>query len=343
LLLSVLVLLGVELAVRSVEPARLIDYVPNRGEQHPAVRDWLDAYGPASVSFVGSSSTLLGIAPEEVRAVCEAELGRAVPVGNYALDGAQTEDMESLARHLLRCGRPELLLVGLTPPALLPGSWDWDRSAYFWRLRDWWAELRRTGRVVASELPIVVRHEIGRAWATLRYRRHVPLAFRQLVLGTASPQSFPARGELAPIQLESPERFMPEDEQSEQLIAADLQRLQRILSRWRHGLNKERMRRLDALLGSSRAAGVEIAVFELPLNPRLLERYPVQLLDQFRSAVSSIAAANACRFVAWPDLGISIPPEHFRDFSHFNLLGARTFSSALTRHVIAPALRGGEE
>ena len=334
LLLALPLLGAVELAVRRVEPAELIDYVPNRAEQYAAVADWLDAYGPAPLAFVGSSRMLLGIVPSEVRAACEADLGRPLPVGNYACDGFLAEDVDSSVRHLLRAGRPELLLYGLTPRAVVDTKWEWLRSAYFWRLGDWWSELRRSGRGVVGELPEVVRNEVGRRWLSLRYRRSFLQQFRTRVLGTSSAESFPARGELAPVQLESPERTLATESDP-----AALRRQRRVLSRTRHGISAERVERIGSMLAACAAADVPVVLFELPLNPSVVDKYPHGLLERFRTDVAEVAGRHGVRFVPWPELGLSIPPEHFRDFTHLNRLGASTLSAALAERVVLPALR----
>ncbi|MFQ5490587.1 MAG: hypothetical protein ACE5GE_07685, partial [Phycisphaerae bacterium] len=104
--------------MRQVPLPLLIPYAMGSLEYH-GVADHLEVAGPAQVCVIGSSRAREAIVPPRMAKVCHDRLGRSVTVANYACAGARAAENESLIKYMLRQGKPEFILYGLSPRQLL--------------------------------------------------------------------------------------------------------------------------------------------------------------------------------------------------------------------------------
>ena len=122
-LLALVMLLGLEIVIRQIDPPALIAYDTEDALAYEAVRHYLEFVGPADVGFVGSSRMLNGVVMPDLRRELSMVLDRPVSVANYALPGANADEVEAAVRLILRQEeRPEILVYGVTPKQLAIAS-----------------------------------------------------------------------------------------------------------------------------------------------------------------------------------------------------------------------------
>ena len=160
-LLALVMLLGLEVVVRRIDPPTLIAYDTVDTLAYEAVRHYVQFVGPADVGFVGSSRMLNAVVVPDLRRELSMVLDRPVSVANYALPGANADEVAALVRLILRQEkRPKILLYGVTPKQLAAAKYDLDKRATLWSLSDWRRERGKTDEDLCRVLPDVIRSEI---------------------------------------------------------------------------------------------------------------------------------------------------------------------------------------
>ena len=332
---ALVILAGVELAVRSADPRNVIPYKYGEGEHH-AVAAYIDALGPADVCFVGSSTTREAVLAAEVRRRCErAKL--PVTVANYGLAGLRTDGMELVIRRLLAHERkPRLIVCGVTARELRAWRPDRRRLAIFWSLPDWARNTRSDPAFAGPQFPNVLRQEIARRYLTLRYRDAARewLAAR---VGRDERQAAPILGDsLTPWHLD--DRSLKTREMPEGRIEEYLEQ---------NRLNDPNVRAHDAamhaafvrLMNLCREAGVPLIVFQPPLSDMMKESLPDGVYSGFLDLATRLTREAGVRFVPPAELETYIGDGGFREFSHLNHKGAQKFTKAIADRVVIPALK----
>ena len=179
LLLALLIIAGVEVGLHRIPRMHLIAYSSLEGQYH-AVRDIIDANGPAEVALVGSSQMREGVSMPVLIDKVRRLNGSRVPIANYALRGARVDVMDAVVRYLQsRKNPPKLIIVGVSARDLRATDPDWPRMAIFWRPTDWWREFHKSGWRMTDYLPIVIRNEVAEVSDTLRYREEISLKIQR--------------------------------------------------------------------------------------------------------------------------------------------------------------------
>ncbi|MGC4030881.1 MAG: hypothetical protein QM754_03915 [Tepidisphaeraceae bacterium] len=112
--LALLVVAGVEVYLHTFPKMKLIAYASDEGQYH-AVRDTVDAIGPAEVALIGSSQMREGVTMPLLIAETEKRLGRRVTLSNYAVRGARLDGFDAIVQFLQRQPvPPKLIIVGVS-------------------------------------------------------------------------------------------------------------------------------------------------------------------------------------------------------------------------------------
>ncbi|HEX8322565.1 MAG TPA: hypothetical protein VF595_01510, partial [Tepidisphaeraceae bacterium] len=337
---ALLIVAVFELFLHTRDPMRLIAYASDEGQYH-AVRDTIDAQGPAEVALVGSSQMREGVIMETLQAELQKRLGRAVHVANYATRGARLDAMAAVVQYLQKQPKPpQLIVVGLSPRDLRADTIDWPRVALFWDFSDWRAAYGQAGWPVTDVLPVVIRNAAGRVLHTLRYREEISLTLQRLF----TPLGVVAREGGNPILGQLTDQH--EGGRGLRSLASSQRPIRRLLDRAKDSyLVKEPPAPRPAMAGSLRDLTHALAA-----DPTrgLLVQMPVAehlqaFLDQagqtaaFQAAVSAEAGANGLMYIPVDQQGFRPTNDHFSDLQHHNRPGAEAYAGWLA-NVIADRL-----
>lgn len=328
LAMALLIVVVVEIVVRCVEPSRLIPYVSTRLE-YEAVRSYVDAYGPADVSFVGDSRTRAGILVTDVAKAGIAAHG--LTVANYGLSAANLPIIDLETRYLLKQPRrPKLIVYGVSPHHLYFTGKEVNKLSLLWDLRDWWHAGGIRNWQTRHALPVVARWYIGRAWRTFEYREWPSLAIGRRWWGDQS--HCVITGELTLAHQREPNLSIVD-----RPVTAEW-------SEWFfRGWRKDRVippgttEQLRAMLDACKAAGVDVVMYEMPAAGILKERIN-PLYDTYIAATKRVAAEAGVPFLTLADLNLTMTDREFAEYSHLNYPGAQMVTRALIEHVVAPRM-----
>jgi hypothetical protein len=333
---ALLILLLVELVLRSADPKALVEY--GLGEQeHRAVAAYIETLGPADVCFVGSSHTREGILAAEVRKRCErAGLG-FVEVANYGMSAARADAAEAVVNRILAQSRkPRLILCGLSVRDLRCPGRDWPRLANFWGVGDWARHLSTDPREVGPLFPNVVRNEIGRRYRTLGYHESLRRRLARWVSGESATPSAVFGQDLTESHQEN--RSLKRRGVDDERVATYLAFNRLDTPEW----SEQDRLMLDGLLrlcARCREAGVELVLYEMPMSQPLRRRISEGLYDAFLSITREAAAGTGVSFVTTRDLAMDVGDGGFSEYSHLNHKGAMRLTRALAEQVVIPRLR----
>ncbi len=335
-LLALVMLLGLEVVVRRINPPTLIAYDTVDTLAYEAVRHYLQFVGPADVGLIGSSRMLNAVVVPDLRRELSMVLDRPVSVANYALPGANADEVAALVRLILRQEkRPKILVYGVTPKQMAAAKYDLDKRATLWSLSDWRRERGKTDEALFRVLPDVIRGEIETVYRTFAYRKIVSIRFRERFLNRARIPC-PINGEFSKYFDRQPNRSMITHPALPRMVEKYFKSRMTGDEYLMGGVQTDCM---EEVIRLTREAGVELVLVELPLSRILLNHYPGDSYAKFGAEVSRIADAHDVRFVRARDLSISFRGADFADFGHMNLPGAKRFGSVLAGRVLIPALR----
>lgn len=352
-------LIAVEVAVRLTDASLVIPYsVPPfalEPECH-AVVDHVDAFGPADICFVGSSRVHQGIVVPEVQQACDEVLSRRVTVANYAISGARAKHGNAIVTYLLKKGRPELILYGVSPRILLGSATRPDaHTALFWSLTDWWSHYRAAPRETVRLLPVVIRHEASKHYLTLRYRRlastFVNGIIRAMAVAEDKPflmedalrrarSSCPMRGEPTQDHELNPDRSLVNHPVPEERLRAFLDRT---LQDGQYPMPQAQVDLMDTTIRLCHEHGIRIVLFELPVSDTLFEAFPPHVPGEFRAKIQRVCDANVVPFFTLEKLNLTFTDSDFLEHSHLNYHGALRVTRALIDRVILPAFKANED
>lgn len=337
---ALLILLIVEGAVQTADPATVIPY--RLGEQeHHAVAAYLDALGPADVCFVGSSHTREGVIVGEAQKRLK-RAGVSVEVANYGLSGARADGTELVVRRILEAGRrPRLIVYGISVRDLRSRRTDWTRAAIFWDLGDWYRSLGVAPTRVGPLFPQVLRQEVGRRWLTLRYRER-PRHWLAARLGAdgADPCGILGRELSAWHRTDRSlkTRAVPQRQMEEYLEH------NRLNDPTEADGDRRAQEAMVLLMRACRAADVPLVLYEVPMPEELASRLAPGLYERHLATVSRLTRREGVPFVRFEELGINIGAGGFREHSHLNRRGALKLTKAIVDKIVIPSLaaRGAE-
>jgi hypothetical protein len=342
---ALLIIALVECVFRLLPTSTLIPYELGIVE-YQAAASVVQAEGPADVAIVGNSRAREGVFVPDLRRLLQERAQRELRVSNYSIGGAQAYETHAFVKYLLRHGRPQLLLYGVTCRDLLGSREDFSRAAVFWDLSDWWAHYQIDRERSEDVLPEVMRRQWSGGWWTLRYRdlariaidRTIDAALKSIrarrIVSPARGAAIPMLGGLTDWQLKQRTRSLITQPVTEQHVKAFVARL---LEHGKYPLTNERERELAGLLRDAKQAGVPVVLFEVPLSQVLWRNKPAGLRDEFLSRVRRVAASTDTPFLTVEALKLELQDEHFLEQSHLNHRGARLLTAALSAHLPVPS------
>ncbi len=349
-ILALIIVACVESAFRFAEPRALIPY--NIGEvEYEATAQLLEAYGPAEISFIGSSRTRECIDAPIVSERLESALSRPVSVANYACPGTHASENLMVTKYLLANGRPSLVLYGVSCYQLWGDTLRTKGTTEFLTVPTWWRMLHEDTPQAISMLPTVIWRLVGTHWHTLRYRKRVstligdfvrtfrhrkkfPLDIHDILRGAPSPS--PQRGESTRWHRYFPNKSLQNRSFSEDSVTTFVSRK---LKDGKYFFTKMQEESMREILRALHAADVDVVLFEIPL-PALLEKHlPPDTVSNARESIARIAASENIRFIPLEDYGETWTDADFLEWSHMNLHGATRLTEWLTDHVVLPHLR----
>jgi len=336
LLGAIVLLVAVEAALRIIGPIKLIAFASDEG-QYRAVRDFVDAQGPADVALIGSSQFREAIAMPRLTESIEKCAGHDIWTANYSMRGARVDVLDAAVRYMLRQPRPpKLIIVGLSPRDLRLKEPDWPRVAIFWTPADWLREFRGH-REVLDVLPIVVRNEAGWGLWSLRYREEISLWLQRRFTRfgvDASEDRDPIIGEMT-AQHVGPKglAYFAEKGVSKKRL------LDRVADSYLFELPPqppaEMQARLNALASQFNRPDRPGLWIEMPVATLLETRLKqTRLKSAFETAVHDAILGRAIDYVPDKDRPVQFAKTEFRDLQHLNLPGAQRMSDWVASEIV---------
>lgn len=332
LLIALAIVAVVEIVLHTFDPMKLIAYASDEGQYH-AVRDIVEAKGPAEVALVGSSQMREGVVMPMLKAELETKLGRPVHVANYATRGARLDAMDAVVRFLQQQPTPPaLIVVGLSPRDLRADTVDWPRVALFWDFADWRAAYAKAGWPVTDVLPVVARNAAGRVLRTLRYREEISLTL-QRQFGSLGVN---AREDRNPILGDETDQH--QGGRGQRTMTTPAASLRSIMNRTKgtylfdekpapRPAMKAALHDLTSAFAARPAGGLLI---QMPVA-----EYLQTALDRsgqtkaFQKAVTAQAAQAGVEYLSVDRQGFRPTNDHFSDLQHHNRPGAEAYSAWL--------------
>ena len=344
---ALVIVIGVEFVLRGVGRMKLIAFASDEGQYH-AVRDTIDAQGPAEVALIGSSqmreSVFMPLLLENLKML----KGRPVWAANYAMRGARVDVVDAAVRYLKRQPNPpQLIVVGLSARDLRATQPDWPRTAIFWSIRDWWREVSVRGHheAAAAVLPIVVRSETGRVLWSLRYREEISLWMQRKfarfgvdgsednnpILGQATAQHLGKRGTVVYSGGRVPLHKLFNHARVSYLTGQSAK------------TPRDMQQRLQALAAQFKSSPGGLWV-EMPVAKPLMQwLIKVGQKSAFDASIAEALRGSPIPFLNYDDQQAAgaLRREKFRDLQHLNRTGAQQFSRWLATQI-APLLSPAE-
>jgi hypothetical protein len=331
-------LLVFELALRLFNPRGLLATPEDRELAYRGVVPELAAYGAPDVAVVGSSRARRGVTAPLLRSLLRERRIR-VRLGNFALGGAMSEEIEVAVRRLLEASPPPRLLVWPISPREFEerGARPVAQVGYLWRPSDWWSSRRRIGSRADALLPDAIRNEAARHSLFVRYR----FALRDLVerppkrrFGETLRDIFAGNRGDTPLHGDIDRRFA--SSRRNEHVRLDARRVASGVSasygyaNWPRNYQAEHF---EGALRAVREAGVELLLVELPLHPLLEAALPPKTTEKFRAFVGEWARRHGASFVTTAELETRFEEVDFSDSSHVNYRGSEKFTTAIAPHV----------
>lgn len=338
-LLALVILAGVEAAVRVVESRGYIPYAPFTAEYH-AIRNTLLRKGPADVCILGSSRGKEGLVMPDLLAALRG-LPEPWTAANYSAADARSRELKTILAYLLRRGQPKLVLVAISDRELLQDTDHPYELALFWTFDDWreyWRAERTqgaasSGRTPALDLlPVLIRNHLGNVLRIVRYS-----TYGDLLAFYARFRFFPTSGltgDLTYVQAARastlvPARVMQPDDGRVYIDAHGGPQAYR--------LNPARWADFRDMARLCREAGVMLVFVEVPVADLLIQAYPPVVYEQFIQGMRELSRLEEVPFLRPADYGFQFREEHFDEPAHLNYHGARIFTRFVFDQAIQPA------
>lgn len=346
-LVALAVILAVETLLRLSDVRALIPYAWGIEEyDSSAIR--LREYDAPHLLVIGSSRARESLDLPTLAPALEAGLGRSLSIGNHALSGARAAEAKAVLQLALRKGKPELVLLGVSPRLLQGRRQFLDRQARFWSCAQIWQA--RSLPDAPALTTIAARTQLGGLIRTLRYRDRLSGALdaaltvlqRTEGLGSAlrtlhlEPLESPQAGGRTLFQQETPYASLATRPVPDTWIAAALER---VIEDGEYELTAERADTLRAIFTLCREAEVDLLMFEIPMSRDLVRLLPMGTMEVFRHALRGLAAEQGVSLVELSELGVIFDDADFYEPSHLNRVGAQKLSRALAEQVLLPRLK----
>lgn len=336
--LSLLLLL--EVALRGLNPAGRIAVGSEESDLgYRSVPFELEA-GVPDVLVVGSSRARRGVlSPALSQALAAAN--RPSSVKNFALAGAEAEEVELVVRRIAEAKQhPKLIVWALSAREL--ESRDERPSShvrYLWRPQDWRRARRDVGGQADRYLPHAVRNEAARWSYIARYRFELREVLqespRNLTWQRLSRIIAPEREPSTPMQGGMPSIFRKSDRNEAKSVSRA--RVKRYLGKayreqgWPRIYQAEH---LQAAVRSAQSAGIPILLVEVPVHEMLERAMPRGTQQRFRKYLQEVEDRYQVPVVSVEELPERFEPEDFREQSHLNYRGAVKYTRAVAPLVV---------
>lgn len=346
LVIAIGLLLVLETALRVKNPRGVLPASMDRELAYRQVVPELLGYGAPDVAIIGSSRARRAVLAPQLRSALGTKRSRPL-VGNFALGGAEAEEVESAIRRLLEASpRPRLVVWAISPREFEPRARrPVLQVGYLWRVADWARARRTLGSAADALLPDALRNEAARHSLVIRYR----FAIRDLMedpsrrWGPELANIFAGKRQNATVHGAIDPKHRGKDKYG--VLDVDRERIEQFIGDkytapdWPQNYQAEHF---HAALSAARAAGVPLLLVELPLHPLLESTLPPGTLPRFRSFVSKAAQDHGATFVTLDKLELELVTDDFHEHSHVNLRGAEKYTTAIAP-VVASLLPQAEE
>jgi hypothetical protein len=337
ILIGVLLLLALELVVRTVPESWRIGYTSALGAYYE-VKHQVEAFGAADVGILGTSRGRESVVVPSLQAICAKELGDPLTVANYSCAGIRAREVEYLTKMLLRSRKKPRLLLYVVSPRILQGE---ENNERFEQLFASDADRRLIGGSKKKTLDEMISEPVlDVLWRTYKTFRH-RMRFHSLLSTMARGQvpSSPVKGEYTMWQRYDSGRKLSRSGLTKEDVNRYVEGLMN--GKGEYVLGAQRIKALEDTFVVCQRAGVPIVLIEVPLAQMLKEAYPRGLYDRFLNIMRTVCKNAGVPFVELDQLGISLTDEDFLEYSHLNLEGAQIFTKALAEKVAVPMLRRG--
>jgi hypothetical protein len=336
--IAVGLLLLLEAVLRRANPSGVLPASMDRELAYRQVVPELLGFGAPEVVVIGSSRARRAVLAPRLRAALAARRDRP-SVGNFALGGAESEEIEAVVRRLLEASpRPRLLVWAISPREFEPRTErPVPQVGYLWRVSDWARSRASLGSPADALLPDALRNEAARASYLLRYR----FAIRDLVedppkrVGRTLADLFTGKRRDATVHGGIDPKLRGKDKN--RVLEVDRGQVEKFVGDayaapdWPKNYQAEHFR---GALAAAREARIPLLIVELPLHPLLVSTLPAGTIDRFRAFVTDAAGQSGATFVTIDALSANLELTDFHEHSHVNLRGAEKYTEAL-----APVVR----
>lgn len=331
---AIVIVLLAELALRQSHWPKILPYDKERMEYYVAAEQ-IDRAGPAEVSIVGSSRTRESLVVPEMAKRLSVAAGRRVSVASYACSGAYPSDFEAVVRKLLRAKvKPKVILIGTGERDLINGGRLFDEVATFQSYHDLRQDYDERGFEVTNDLPVVIRHSIGRYWRTLGLREFLRYQIVQRVLGHNEPRvKSPAEGGLTLWQQSSPSSNLTKRTITNSRVLAKAAATQED-----EMPDPQLLNALNDLAYACKESHVPLVFYEVHRSNALRKAFPEAIYAHFLQIIDDVAERNGARFVKLSDLGLKLTDADMREPSHMSYRGAMKLTGAVTDRVVKPLI-----
>jgi hypothetical protein len=328
-------LVVIELALRLASPSGVLTEGDDRALDYRGIAPELAAYGAPALAVIGSSRARRGVLAPLLRSLL-AQQGIRVRVGNFALGGAQAEEIELVVRRLTEVKKPPKLMVWPITAREFEtrDQYPSNNVRYLWRPNDWWTGRATSGHAADRHLPDALRNELARSSWVLRYRfalkdmlqdppREGLLAAMREVIAPRERRNTPLHGGVHRSHLG------PSRNRSRPLEMADVKKYVGDEYREPEWPRNYQATHLESSIRRAHAAGIDILFVEVPPHRMLDAAMPPRTTEKFRAYMLSVAARFGSTFVPAPELGVAFEPRDFAEQSHLNYRGAEKYTRAL--------------
>jgi len=341
---ALVLLLAAEVCLRVAQPEGELNY----GMSERAYRVFpyeLESRGAARVSIVGSSRAREAVSVPTLRKALRTAGEPDVEVASYALVGARAAEVQQVVHKLIETEpAPELVLYGVGPRQLLHKARPHAGASNMWRVSDWATERLDHGKEVDRFLGRSVRNSLGEHLFLVRYEPQIRAALDhtrdhgrflwEAVTISKGHDTSPMRGNYSVWQ--SSEKI--------QVFAVDRERARSYLAKVTSGepyaLEDESLQVMEETLEALSAAGIDVALFEVPIKKDLEDVFPEGTIDRFHQLMRELASRQGVPYLDREGLGLKLVGRDFREQSHLNLRGGRKTAQALAQVVVLPWLDG---
>lgn len=352
--LALALLVVVDVVLRSaVPPESLLMWMdPEPAAYVVKVERFAERPAP-DVLVLGSSRVRDGVVPDEVEAVLARRGLPDVDVYAMGLVNAKLAEWRAFVRGHLPDPAPERVVIGVTGSELIRVHGFQYAARFLWRLADLRDYVARTSYAdfEVEHVESFLASSIGEWWYLFEYReplreRLVAWALGVVGLDEYAPRSSPRLQEQSAWIRDfvlADDGYAAPLEASPLTLAAKLRRDERSVQRTilqRELVRDPEMREgsfdvLVELVADLERRGCRVALVEMPVSPYLQSLNPVLHGDVFRRRLALLCDELDVTWVAMPPERSHLTDAMYSDVNHLTDGGARRYSKALARELLA--------